>query len=237
MKTWAQICKHFTSIFTSAVWKHKKKQLHFVKIKQFFFFSIRAWRVQIGQDASQYGQGAAPSEIGLAGTLVIFVTVQGGLCPPSCRGGCAPPSRALGGSSDPLDPLQTWYKLCITAASPLPSVCARVCSHEAGSGDVPVRAGRGGDRDAAEREVLHPAARGDRELLLHVALHQGPEVPRLGLGGRPGERSRPRTSPPTHSHKPPSRLTQAPLMPHTSPPALCCPSYIDYLVEIRSYNS
>ena len=23
MKTWAQICKHFTSIFTSAVWKHK----------------------------------------------------------------------------------------------------------------------------------------------------------------------------------------------------------------------
>ena len=45
----------------------KKKQLHFVKIKQFFF--IRAGRVHIGQGASQYGQGAAPSEIGLAGTL------------------------------------------------------------------------------------------------------------------------------------------------------------------------
>ena len=29
--------------------------------------------MQIGQGASQYGQGAAPSEIGLAGTLLIVL--------------------------------------------------------------------------------------------------------------------------------------------------------------------
>ena len=76
MKTWAQICKHFTSCL-----KTQKQQLHFVKIKKLLilflnwiflflnYFSIRAGRVSIGQGDSQYGQGTAPSEIGLAGTL------------------------------------------------------------------------------------------------------------------------------------------------------------------------
>ena len=73
MKTWAQICKNF---YIGCL----KTQLHFVKIKNnfvffklIFFSSIRAGRVRIGQGASQYGQGAAPSEIGLAGTLLMNV--------------------------------------------------------------------------------------------------------------------------------------------------------------------
>ena len=62
--------------------KTQKQQLHFVKIKNkliFFLiiilFLIRAGHVQIGQGASQYGQGAAPSEICLAGTL-IYITIS-----------------------------------------------------------------------------------------------------------------------------------------------------------------
>ena len=53
--------------------KTQKQQYHFVKIKTklIFFFLIRAGRMEIGQGASQYGQGAAPSEIGLAGTLEV----------------------------------------------------------------------------------------------------------------------------------------------------------------------
>ena len=49
----------------------KQQLLHFVKkkIKLTSFFLIRAGRCVIGQGASQYGQGAVPSEIGLAGAL------------------------------------------------------------------------------------------------------------------------------------------------------------------------
>ena len=43
--------------------------IKFCKWDFFFFFIIRAGRLQVEQGASQYGQGAAPSEIGLAGTL------------------------------------------------------------------------------------------------------------------------------------------------------------------------
>ena len=61
MKTWAQICKHFTSIFTPLSENTKTA---------ITFFLIRAGRCIIGQGARQYvEQGAAPSEICLAGTL------------------------------------------------------------------------------------------------------------------------------------------------------------------------
>ena len=55
-----------------------QQQLHFVNIIVFLFFLIllfiiRVGHLQIGQGASQYGQGAAPSEICLAGTLIRIV--------------------------------------------------------------------------------------------------------------------------------------------------------------------
>ena len=51
--------------------KTQKQQLHFVKIKNIFlfFFNLDGARANRAGRASQYGQGAAPSEIGLAGTL------------------------------------------------------------------------------------------------------------------------------------------------------------------------
>ena len=59
--------------------KTEKQQLHFVKIKNklllfIYLFILKIWagRVYIGQGASQYGQGASPSEIGLAGTLTQY---------------------------------------------------------------------------------------------------------------------------------------------------------------------
>ena len=56
-----------TSIYTSAVWKHK---LHiFFKNNSGRALDNSAGRWIIGQGARQYGQGAAPSEICLAGTL------------------------------------------------------------------------------------------------------------------------------------------------------------------------
>ena len=50
--------------------KTQKQQLHFVKINHFFFFFLHSGRARVNRaGASQYGQGAAPSDIGLAGTL------------------------------------------------------------------------------------------------------------------------------------------------------------------------
>ena len=65
----------FYKLFYIGCLKTQKQQLHFVKINEknkfqiIFLFSIRAGHVKIWQGASQYGQGAAPSEIGLAETL------------------------------------------------------------------------------------------------------------------------------------------------------------------------
>ena len=58
--------------------KTQKQQLHFEKINNKFKFKKKKnffWQgaVQIRQDARQYGQGAAPSEIGLAGTLLCLL--------------------------------------------------------------------------------------------------------------------------------------------------------------------
>ena len=71
MKTWAQICKHkhfyIGCLKTVAIQKINGKKNY--KLFIFIFLIIRAGRLQIGQGASQYGQGAAPSEICLAGIL------------------------------------------------------------------------------------------------------------------------------------------------------------------------
>ena len=58
--------------FYTPVWKHKNSKyiLKSKKNSNFFFFLMRAGRCVIGQGARQYGQGAAPSEICLTGTLV-----------------------------------------------------------------------------------------------------------------------------------------------------------------------
>ena len=61
-----KICKHFTSIFTP-VWKHKNSN--------YILYKIRTGRCIIGQGAKQYGEGAAPSVICLAGTLVCTMMV------------------------------------------------------------------------------------------------------------------------------------------------------------------
>ena len=57
----AQICKHFTSIFTSVVWKYKNRKYIFL-----FFFLF-------GKGAVWIRQGAARTEICLAGTLSNYV--------------------------------------------------------------------------------------------------------------------------------------------------------------------
>lgn len=60
-------------------------------------------------------------------------------------------------------------------------------SAQAGPGSLQVRQRPGGGGRPAEREVLHPAAGGHRDLLVHVAVHPRPQVQAVGLGGGAGE--------------------------------------------------
>lgn len=61
------------------------------------------------------------------------------------------------------------------------------CSAEAGPGGLQVRQRPGGGGRPAEREVLHPAAGGHRDLLVHVEVHPWSQVQAVGLGGGAGE--------------------------------------------------
>lgn len=60
-------------------------------------------------------------------------------------------------------------------------------SAEARPRGLQVRQRPGGGGGAAKREVLHPPARGHRDLLVHVEVHPRPQVPPVGLGSGAGE--------------------------------------------------
>lgn len=65
-----------------------------------------------------------------------------------------------------------------------------VLSAEARPRGLQVRQRPGGGGCSAEWEVLHPAAGGHRDLLVHVEVHPWPQVPTVGLGSSTGKEIR-----------------------------------------------
>lgn len=60
-------------------------------------------------------------------------------------------------------------------------------SYQAGTRGIPVRCRSRSHGNTSKWEILHPAARGHRELYVHVASDPWPQVPAVGLGSRGGE--------------------------------------------------